>query len=1068
MATYIPNLTDIFPEPSLYKPDIGFFDSMLKRKQAQYDEGVSKAISARDMIRNAPLSDFANIEMRNKYLKDADEALKNIASADFSLPQNVSNAMNIFSPFWEDDIVLEDMQKTKGLTNGINTLLSYQNSTDPKIREQYSGVAMKYLTNDLERLRNANRNREAYKKVEGRKAVPFTNLESYLSDEAKKDGLEVKYDDPNGPYLVSTINGQRSQQKYATWATNKIGNNFYDQFNVIGTVEREERAKIYKKMYPQMSEGEIDDVIAKEHVKELDEGYNKRKREYEVEKARVESLLSSIAKTSDPKNEALFESLTMDLAKLEAEKAAFDKEYAYFDQPFKDKKINEIKTNPSLYFATLAKQRTINNWATARASIESKIVKENGAWASAENIRLRQAELNRNISNDAWSRQMDLIEAQQKAAEQGQKGTGKKTVLTDAQGREIPEPTSDLEKFLFYNGFSGIDVTKTAPTALDLFNKLQEAAFADAHNLIFDQRGILILAKNKGIELDDTEIAHVATALKNEMGSLKPGQKDYGFTKEQKDATNKLSERLLADKSVQAAGITKITDPGTLRNALIAYAKGYFTERNGLAKEGNDIPLNSDEHEAMLRYAAAVAKLDTYNANEANRKELIEKNILTNKDYQSLVVDRGGKKDLISLSDIEKQINVNKIDGVDSNGNKITLNKDDISLAYAQGRIVDYIPTKGQNMIAGQSQGRIGYMGYSIVDEAGNVKASVYGKLNANPGATTIDGPEGFKDFLGSIRNLNAKHKSSKEFSAIYSTAQESVVPKLLMYRNQSGQQGAAFTMVFLKNKTMAEGDKTALIIDQALNSSNAEIYDDSGNPVSAETAGALRLLLKDEGNMENYLGLSGVSYIAQGVKGKRTIRLYMGKPTKESDVEEIGGVPLKKLSGKFDIVLNDGPTAPELDNLPNNTGFQIHQSLARGKVFKSDALIEASGMKFRLTPNVLSSEGGVDEEPSYVTMDLEYILRENKKDPETGNLTTELKTVKKAYKFNLKGENAKSPDEMVNYLYGLYYQTMLENRARQQEFQNYVEAEKQSGSPTSTIDFKERLRQKGLGHLIN
>lgn len=1041
MATYIPNLTDIFPEPSLYKPDIGFFDSMLKRKQAQYDEGVSKAISARDMIRNAPLSDFANIEMRNKYLKDADEALKNIASADFSLPQNVSNAMNIFSPFWEDDIVLEDMQKTKKITSGIATLQSFQNSTDPKIREQYSGVAMKYLTNDLERLQNANRNKDAYKKVEGRRAVPFTNLESYLSDEAKKDGLEVKYDDPNGPYLVSTINGQRSQQKYATWATNKIGNNFYDQFNVIGTVEREERAKIYKKMYPQLGDAEVDNVIAKEAVKELGEGYDKRKKEYEVEKARVESLLSTIAKTSDPKNKALFESLTMDLTKLEAEKAAFDKEYAYFDQPFKDKKINEIRLNPSLYFSTLAKQRTINNWATARASIESKIVKENGAWASAENIRLRQAELNRNISNDNWSRQMDLIEAQQKAAEQGQKGTGKKTVLTDAQGREIVEPTAAQENSLFYRGFSGIDITKTAPTALDLFNKLQESTFASAHDLIFDQRGILSLAKGKGIELNDTEIAHVATALKNEMNSLKPGQKDYGFTKEQKNATNKLSERLLADKGVQAAGITKITGPGTLRNALIAYAESYFTERNNLAKEGNNIPLNGDEFEALMRYSTAVQNLETYNANEANRKKLLEQNIFSNKDYQSLVVDRNGKKDLVSISDLAKDMpTLELVSRADGSVRK--LSKTDLGKLFSDGKL-------------SQSQ-----MGDFVLD-------GVTYEINKFNDQTGLFEPtRNWNNYYNNV--LVKKYGESAKFSKLLNEASVNVVPDLLMYRNQSGQQGAAFTMVFLKNKTMAEGDRTARIIDQALNTSNADIYDDSGNPVSDQMAGALRLLLKDEGNMESYLGLSGVEYVPQGINGRRTIRLYLGKPTKENEKESIGGVSLDKMSGKFDIVLNDGANAPELDNLPNNTGFQIYQSLSRGKVFKSDRVIEASGFKFTLTPNVISSEGGVDEEPSYVTMDLQYTLRENKKDPKTGKLTTEIKTVNNPYKFNLKGENAKSPDEIVNYLYGLYYKTMLENRARQQEFENFVEVEKQSGNTTGTIDYREMLRQMGRSDLIN
>ena len=46
MASYLPNITDIFPEPSLYTPDFSFLDTMLRRKQAQYDAGFAKINSA--------------------------------------------------------------------------------------------------------------------------------------------------------------------------------------------------------------------------------------------------------------------------------------------------------------------------------------------------------------------------------------------------------------------------------------------------------------------------------------------------------------------------------------------------------------------------------------------------------------------------------------------------------------------------------------------------------------------------------------------------------------------------------------------------------------------------------------------------------------------------------------------------------------------------------------------------------------------------------------------------------------------------------------------------------------
>lgn len=1035
MAEYVPYIQEVFPEPALYTPDFNAISRFMTMKQGMFEQGLSKARSAYNTVISAPLMDPANVAIRDKFVQDAKKNLQTLASADLSLPQNVAAAQNIFAPFWEDNMILQDYSTTKWYQNQMQTLDSWRNSTDPKIREQYNGITEKYLMNGFEKLRNANRDPEAYKQLEKRKAVPFTNIQSWLSEQAKLQELEVKYDDPNGPYLVETINGKRSQKKYATWAKSMIGNNFYDQFQVTGVVEKEERAKAIRSINPNLTDKEVNSIIAKDVVGELDQGFTRRNTELDVELARVESLISSVAKSNNPANEGLFNNLITERSNLLSEKAGLNEEYKYFDQPYKDKKMAEVQSNPNVYFATLAKQRLIDNWAAGRASIDSKLVKENSAWANAESARMRQMEYNLKVQEAQWNRDQDLWERANPKT--GQEGKGRTlTGLKDKDGNDIViQPGQDVENSLMYRGFSGVDITRNKATALELFNNLQQQDYKDSHDLIFDQRGILRLAKNLG--LTETEISHVATAFQKEVSS----GGDHKFTKEQVQATNKLSAALLANEGVKKSGVTKLTGYGTVRNALIAYAKDYFEQRNNLSKDGNDVPLDQDDFESLMRYMTAVQKLDRYNKNEKNRVDLIQKNVLNNPEFSKLVVDRNGKKDLISISDLAKEMP--SLELRDKATREIVkFSKNDVARLFMEGKLSQ---TRQQELnIDGRN---------FFINKFNDIESSVlWDSL-----------PNLWNDVYNN--KLKPKYGDSSEFSKLLTKAQDSVVPDLLMYKNQSGRQGTAWTLYFMPNKTMGQGDKAAVIVDQALNTANADIFDDNKeNPqrLDTKTMDGIRALLKSEKNMEDFIS---AEYIPQGINGQRTVRLTFSSAISNTSGLAIGDLKLEELSGKtFNVVIKDGVTAPALDNLPNSTGYQIYDMLGRGRTYESDPVVAASGFKFSLTPNVLTSEEGADEEPSYVTLDLEYNVRENKKDPKTGQITTKVKPIKYSTKFNLKGENAKSPDEIVSYLYELYYKNLLTNRQAQQDYQTHVTT---ANEGAGAANYQDRLRQLGLENLI-
>lgn len=1045
MATYIPNITDIFPEPVNYEPDFNFFDKMLQRKQSLYDQGVARAKSSFDAVLNAPLSDKANIPLRDEYIKQAKEELKKISASDFSMPENVASAQNIFSPFWDDEFMLKDSALTKWYQGQAQKLSAWRNDNDPKTKEQYNGIAMMYLNNGLEKLQNAGRNPEAYSKIEKREAIPFTNIQKYLEDEATKQRLEVKWDEqsPDGAYLINTVNGERSKQKFKIWAESQIGNNFYDQFRVTGIVEKEQRIKNLRKSLPNITDEQAVDVMSKDVVTELDEGYSKRQNSINVEKSEIMGILKSMPSTLNEQQAAFVDKLNQDLLKLEGKQNALNTDYRYFNQKDKSRILESIKTDPDSYFATLAKQRLVDNWATGKASMESRDIKENTAWFSAQNIQMRRAEFNRNVTNDAWNKQKDIWDQANKTRELDQKQwelehpnstttgstTGKTKTIKDANGNDVvvPDEGEDAMSTGRYIGLGTTgDITASATTAAEVYAKRMTETYLSAHDMIFDPKGLLYVTKS-GFNLTDAEIASVSSALKNEVrANYDPNSPDYNFTPEQRKSTDKLTKSLENSPAVQNAGIKKITGPATLRNAIIAYGQDYFNKRLELSKDGNDVPLNQNEFGAMMSYLTSVQNLDTYNANESNRQELLKK-VLQTPEYKSIVVDHNGQKEIVSANDIAKDMPTLELQpyGDPNPTHILKLSKQDVAARYIKGELSQ--TDLGDIFLDGKK--------YSLI------------KTNNEEGV--MAGPRAWNDIYN--KQLTPKYGTSEEFAAKVKKANQDVIPDLLFYRDKTGRLGTEWSYTFDKKK---QEDKAFNILNEALSPANADIYGADGKPVDPKTMEALRALLQNkEENIEKYI--QGFTYKTLGVDGKQTISFNIGEISAETK-QQITGVNLDELNKQqYNLVISPTATGPTLTSLPNSTGMYVYQNLLRGKPMTCDPIIAASGFNFTLTPNTDGSSGanGQINTPTVVTVNLKYNVRENITDPTTKQLKSVIKQKSQDVDIPLVGANSKSPDEIVNYLYELYYKTMVNNRNTQQQYQQYLESPSNTSSVNPTTN---------------
>ena len=111
MATYLPNVTDAFPDPVTYTPDFSFLDKMLKRREAMYEQGYAQVAGKFNYL-NRELTNPLNRESRDKFMSEATKQLKDLSAMDLSLRQNVQTAASVFEPFYKNRAALGDMALT--------------------------------------------------------------------------------------------------------------------------------------------------------------------------------------------------------------------------------------------------------------------------------------------------------------------------------------------------------------------------------------------------------------------------------------------------------------------------------------------------------------------------------------------------------------------------------------------------------------------------------------------------------------------------------------------------------------------------------------------------------------------------------------------------------------------------------------------------------------------------------------------------------------------------------------------------------------------------------------------
>ncbi len=222
MATYLQGVTDYIPDYQPFQPDLNFYNNYLQTKQSQYDTNWKSLNNLYGQYFYADLTRESNIKKKDDLLKQIDFNLNRVAGLDLSLEQNVTQATQIFTPFYEDKTLMKDMAYTKNFMSEYSKANGLKASKDEKIRGQYWDTGVKKMLYEREEFKNSTD--EESMTFANVSYTPYVNaIEKYMKS-AKEMGISADITQSNGRYFIRQKNGDLILQPLTNYFTSQFAN----------------------------------------------------------------------------------------------------------------------------------------------------------------------------------------------------------------------------------------------------------------------------------------------------------------------------------------------------------------------------------------------------------------------------------------------------------------------------------------------------------------------------------------------------------------------------------------------------------------------------------------------------------------------------------------------------------------------------------------------------------------------------------------------------------------------------------------------------------------------------
>lgn len=302
MATYLPNVTDVIPEPALFTPDFSFLDTMLRRRQAMYEQGFAQVNSAYNFV-NRDVTNPYNAQARDKFLTEAKSRLKNLSAMDLSQRQNVAAASSVFQPFYSNRSVLGDQAVTAHWNQQESIAESYRLKDGGK---EFSEDNINYVRMQREQFRNDAPETWSSYYSNRRSFTPYYDWNKEMTDRMKDfKPSSTKIERINGMYMVTTKDASWTKEEINRYLSATLSDKAKQQMRIEAAVRYSDPGAVAG-LYVNQAQMEvpvldqkiqdIDSSIKTEKNKQVVENLRKIRETYVENKKEILSNIESINK----------------------------------------------------------------------------------------------------------------------------------------------------------------------------------------------------------------------------------------------------------------------------------------------------------------------------------------------------------------------------------------------------------------------------------------------------------------------------------------------------------------------------------------------------------------------------------------------------------------------------------------------------------------------------------------------------------------------------------------------------------------------------------------------------
>ena len=233
MATFLPNVTDVIPEPALFTPNFSFIDTMLRRRQGLYEQGFAQVNNAYNFV-NRGVTNPYSVQVRDTFLKQAKDNLKNLSALDLSQQQNVKAASSVFDPFVKNRAVLGDMAFTAHLDQQESIGESFRLKDGGK---EYSEDNMNYLRQQRQAFANDDISTVNQYYANRRSFTPYYDWNKEMQDAMKNfKPSSTKIERINGMYMVTEKNASYTKEEINKYLSATLSDKAKQQMRIEAAV----------------------------------------------------------------------------------------------------------------------------------------------------------------------------------------------------------------------------------------------------------------------------------------------------------------------------------------------------------------------------------------------------------------------------------------------------------------------------------------------------------------------------------------------------------------------------------------------------------------------------------------------------------------------------------------------------------------------------------------------------------------------------------------------------------------------------------------------------------------